>query len=40
VIARPDRFMDLRLAKAGRYTLRFEVTPAKALHEIVGRFGL
>ncbi|HEY5170011.1 MAG TPA: hypothetical protein VIK03_11565, partial [Thermoleophilia bacterium] len=24
---RPDRFMDLRLGRAGTYTLRFEVTP-------------
>jgi len=40
VIPRPDRFMDLRLARAGRYTLRFEVSPAKAFDEAVGRFGL
>ncbi len=40
VVSRPDRFMDLRLAKAGTYSLRFEVTPAKAVHEVVGRFGL
>ena len=37
---RPDRFMDLRLERSGTYTLRFEVTPAKALDVMAGRFGL
>jgi hypothetical protein len=37
---RPDRFMDLRLGRAGNYTLRFEVTPGKALDVAAGRLGL
>jgi hypothetical protein len=37
---RPDRFMDLRLRRSGTYTLRFVVTPAKALDVMAGRFGL
>jgi hypothetical protein len=37
---RPDRFMDLRLGRAGTYTLRFEVTPGRALHVAAGRLGL
>jgi hypothetical protein len=37
---RPDRFMDLRLDAAGTYTLRFDVTPGKALDMAAGRFGL
>lgn len=37
---RPDRFMDLRLRRSGTYTLRFEVTPAKALDVLAGRSGL
>ena len=37
---RPDRFMDLRLGRAGTYTLRFEVTPGKALDVAAGRLGL
>ena len=35
---RRDRFMDLHLSRAGTYTLRFEVTPAKALDSLAGRF--
>ena len=37
---RPDRFMDLRLGRAGTYTLRFEVTPGKAFDVAAGRLGL
>ncbi len=37
---RPDRFMDLRLQRSGTYTLRFVVTPSKALDVMAGRFGL
>ncbi len=37
---RSDRFMDLRLGRAGTYTLRFEVTPGKALDVAAGRLGL
>jgi hypothetical protein len=37
---RPDRFMDLDLGQAGTYSLRFEVTPAKALDNAADRFGL
>ena len=37
---RPDRFMDLRLRRSGTYTLRFVVTPSKALDVMAGRFGL
>jgi hypothetical protein len=37
---RPDRFMDLHLRRSGTYTLRFEVTPAKTLDVLAGRFGL
>jgi hypothetical protein len=37
---RTDRFMDLRLRRAGTYTLRFVVTPSKALDVMAGRFGL
>lgn len=40
VVPRTDRFMDLRLRRAGAYTLRFVVTPAKTLDVIGGRFGL
>ncbi len=37
---RPDRFMDLRLGRAGAYSLRFVVTPAKVLDVATGRLGL
>ena len=37
---RPDRFMDLDLGQAGTYSLRFEVTPAKALDTAAARLGL
>ena len=37
---RPDRFMDLRLGRAGPYSLRFVVTPAKVLDSATGRLGL
>ena len=37
---RPDRFMDLRLGRAGAYSLRFVVTPAKVLDVASGRLGL
>ncbi|MBE0527659.1 MAG: hypothetical protein IH629_00440, partial [Thermoleophilia bacterium] len=37
---RPDRFMDLDLGQSGTYTLRFEVTPAKALDAAASRLGL
>ena len=37
---RPDRFVDLRLRRSGTYTLRFVVTPSKALDVVAGRFGL
>ncbi len=40
VVPRTDRFMDLRLRRAGAYTLRFVVTPAKMLDVLGGRFGL
>ncbi len=40
VVPRTDRFMDLRLRRAGAYTLRFVVTPARTLDVIGGRFGL
>jgi hypothetical protein len=40
VVPRTDRFMDLRLRRAGAYTLRFVVTPAKTLDVLGGRFGL
>ena len=32
--------MDLRLQRSGTYTLRFVVTPSKALDVMAGRFGL
>ena len=37
---RPDRFMDLRLDRAGAYSLRFVVTPAKVVDVAAGRLGL
>jgi hypothetical protein len=40
IVPRPDRFMDLTLGKAGRYTLRFEVTPARMADVALGRLGL
>ena len=40
VTPRPDRFMDVTLAAAGDYTLRFEVTPARMLDVATGRLGL
>jgi hypothetical protein len=40
VTPRPDRFMDVTLAAAGDYTLRFEVTPARMFDVATGRLGL
>ena len=40
VTPRPDRFMDVTLVRAGDYTLRFEVTPARMLDVATGRLGL
>ena len=40
ITARPDRFMDVRLEKAGDYSLRFEVTPARMLDVATARLGL
>jgi len=40
VLPRSDRFMDLDLTRAGTYTLRLEVTPARVLDTAAGRFGL
>jgi hypothetical protein len=40
VTPRPDRFMDVTLGRAGDYTLRFEVTPARMLDVATGRLGL
>ncbi len=37
---RPDRFMDLELERAGAYTLRFDVTVAKALETAGAKIGL
>jgi hypothetical protein len=37
---RPDRFMDVTLGRAGDYTLRFEVTPARMLDVAGRRLGL
>lgn len=35
-----DRFVRLDLSRAGAYTLRFEITPAKACDQIAARMGL
>ena len=37
---RTDRFMDLHLRRSGTYTLRFVVSPTRALDVLAGRFGL
>ncbi len=36
----PDRFMVLHATRAGTYTLRIDVTLARALHEVGARLGL
>jgi len=36
----PDRFLLLDAREAGAYTLRFAVTPGKALAEVGARLGL
>ena len=40
VTPRPDRFMDVTLPRAGDYTLRFEVTPARMVDVATRRLGL